>query len=134
MSAALRDREKVHAGTVGQWRAWLAEHAGSSSGVWPVSWKATGRLRISYDDAVTEALARGWVDSRPGSLDEERTVFQFAPRKPGSGWSRPNKVRVERLLARAACSRPGRRSSTRRRRSGARRAGRRAGSGTPFRR
>jgi uncharacterized protein YdeI (YjbR/CyaY-like superfamily) len=28
-----------------------------------------------------------------------RTMLWFAPRKPGSGWSRPNKARIERLTA-----------------------------------
>jgi uncharacterized protein YdeI (YjbR/CyaY-like superfamily) len=31
-------------------------------------------------------------------LDEERTGLLFTPRKPGSGWSRTNKVRIARLL------------------------------------
>jgi uncharacterized protein YdeI (YjbR/CyaY-like superfamily) len=54
---------------------------------------------MTYDEAVAEALAFGWVDSKPGKLDDERTMLYFAPRKPGSGWSRPNKERVERLIA-----------------------------------
>jgi uncharacterized protein YdeI (YjbR/CyaY-like superfamily) len=100
VSVPLRDREKVHPETLEQWRAWLAGNAARSDGVWLVSWKsATGRPRISYDEAVTEALAWGWVDSRAGTLDDERSMLWYAPRGPGSGWSRPNKVRVERLLA-----------------------------------
>ncbi len=100
MSAGLRDREKVHPETVEQWRAWLAENSGTSDGVWLVSWKSgTGRPRMTYDEAVTEALAWGWVDSRAGTLDAERSMLWYAPRKPGSGWSRPNKERVARLVA-----------------------------------
>ena len=100
MTGTLRDREKVHPETVEQWRAWLAENAAVSDGVWFVSWKAaTGRPRVGYDEAVTEALAWGWVDSRAGTLDDERSMLWYAPRKPGSGWSRPNKERVGRLLA-----------------------------------
>ena len=34
-------------------------------------------------EGAPEALAWGWVDSRPGSLDEDRTMLWFAPRKPG---------------------------------------------------
>jgi uncharacterized protein YdeI (YjbR/CyaY-like superfamily) len=63
-----------------------------------VSWKAaTGRPRVSYDDAVSEALAFGWVDSLPRALDDERTMLYFSRRKPTSAWSRPNKQRVEEL-------------------------------------
>ena len=98
--AGLADREQVHLETRAEWRAWLREHAATSTGVWLISWKAaTGRPRITYDEAVEEALCVGWVDSRPGSVDGERSRLWFAPRSPDSAWSRVNKERVERLLA-----------------------------------
>ena len=94
----LKDGERVHAETVAQWRAWLVEHADRGTGAWLVSWKkATGRPSVGYDDAVVEALAVGWVDSTAGTVDAERSMLWFAPRKRGSGWSRPNKLRLERL-------------------------------------
>lgn len=84
--------------TAEEWRAWLAEHADRGEGVWLVTWKrATGRPAPTYDEVVTEALAQGWVDSTAGTLDEQRGMLWFAPRKRGSGWSRPNKLRVARL-------------------------------------
>jgi uncharacterized protein YdeI (YjbR/CyaY-like superfamily) len=93
-------RRMVHAETRAQWRAWLGAHHGETVGVWLVSWKkATGRPAIPYAEAVEEGLCVGWVDSKPGRLDDERTLLWFAPRKAGSGWSRPNKERVERLTA-----------------------------------
>lgn len=83
-----------------QWRAWLAEYHGSRSGVWLVTWKqAAGKPRLPYDEAVEEALCFGWVDSLGRALDDQRTQLLYTPRKPRSGWSRPNKRRVERLLA-----------------------------------
>jgi uncharacterized protein YdeI (YjbR/CyaY-like superfamily) len=97
---ALTDREKLHVETVEQWRDWLVEHADRGAGVWLVTWKrTTGRPAPSYDELVTEALAQGWVDSTAGSLDDERGMLWFAPRKKGSGWSRPNKQRIDRLEA-----------------------------------
>jgi uncharacterized protein YdeI (YjbR/CyaY-like superfamily) len=82
------------------WRAWLAAHHGRAEGVWLITYKkAAGKPRIEYGDAVEEALCFGWIDSKPGKLDEERTKLWFAPRKTGSGWSRPNKERIERLFA-----------------------------------
>jgi uncharacterized protein YdeI (YjbR/CyaY-like superfamily) len=63
-----------------------------------VSWKkATGKPFVSYDDAVSEALCVGWVDSKPQKLDDERTMLYFSPRKATSAWSRPNKIRVRVL-------------------------------------
>jgi uncharacterized protein YdeI (YjbR/CyaY-like superfamily) len=53
---------------------------------------------MTYDEAVDEAIAHGWVDSLARSLDEERSMLWFAPRKPKSAWSRVNKERVERLI------------------------------------
>jgi uncharacterized protein YdeI (YjbR/CyaY-like superfamily) len=69
-------------------------------GVWLISYKkATGKPRVEYNDAVEEALCFGWIDSKPNKLDDERSMLWFAPRKPGSGWSRINKERVERMIA-----------------------------------
>lgn len=82
------------------WRAWLAAHHTEPGGVWLVTFKkASGKPRPSYNDVVEEALCFGWVDSLGRKLDGERTMLYFAPRKAGSGWSRPNKERIERLVA-----------------------------------
>lgn len=82
------------------WRAWLAKHHDGSPGVWLIYYKkATGKPRVAYEEAVEEALCFGWIDSLPRKLDEERSMLLFTPRKRGSVWSRPNKLRVERLLA-----------------------------------
>lgn len=100
MASKLDDAERVHPETTAEWWAWLEANAGTVDGVWLVSWrKAAGRPAMTYDEAVTEALAFGWVDSVPRKLDEERTMLWYAPRKPGSAWSRPNKERVARLEA-----------------------------------
>jgi uncharacterized protein YdeI (YjbR/CyaY-like superfamily) len=90
----------VHPLTRAEWRAWLAEHHTRTQGVWLITYKkASGKPRVEYDEAVEEALCYGWVDSKPNKLDDERSMLWFAPRKPRTGWSRPNKERVERLLA-----------------------------------
>ncbi len=90
----------VHPLTRAAWRTWLIANHDTSSGVHLVTWrKATGRPSVAYGDAVEEALCVGWVDSIAGKLDEERSTLWFTKRRPRSGWSRPNKERVERLLA-----------------------------------
>ena len=89
----------VHPMTRSAWREWLQANHTRTTGVWLVSYKkATGKPRFEYDEAVEEALCFGWVDSKPNKLDAERTLLWFAPRKAGTGWSRPNKMRVERML------------------------------------
>lgn len=108
MSAA--EAERVHAETRADWRAWIGEHHASAKGVWLVSWKKhTGKPAVSYDDAVSEALAFGWVDSLGARLDDERTMLYFARRKPRSGWSRPNKLRVQALEEEGLMTQAGRR-------------------------
>jgi len=91
------DAPRVHAETVEAWRDWLvANH--ESEGAWLVSWKkATGRPAVPYEEAVAHALCVGWVDSKGNRLDDERTMLWFTRRKAGSGWSRPNKARIERM-------------------------------------
>ena len=97
LMSAFDDAPRVHAETRAEWRAWLANRAALKS-VWLVSWrKPTGRPAVKYDDAVSEALAVGWVDSIQRKIDDERTMLYFAARKKGSGWARPNKIRIDAL-------------------------------------
>jgi uncharacterized protein YdeI (YjbR/CyaY-like superfamily) len=90
----------VHPLTVADWRAWLEANHTRAEGVWLITYKkAAAKPTISYEESVEEALCFGWVDSKGNKLDDERTMLYFAPRKSGSGWSRPNKERVARLIA-----------------------------------
>ncbi len=92
--------ERASARDRGEWRAWLAEHHASAPGIWLVFYKkGSGQTGVTYEEAVEEALCFGWIDSRPNTLDEERYIQLFTPRKRKSPWSKSNKERVERLLA-----------------------------------
>jgi uncharacterized protein YdeI (YjbR/CyaY-like superfamily) len=86
--------------TRAEWRAWLAANHDTSTGIWLVTFKkASGQPAPSYNDIVEEALCFGWVDSKPGKVDTERTMLYISPRKPKSGWAKPNKIRVAKLIA-----------------------------------
>lgn len=90
----------VHPKSRQEWRRWLEKHHGRAEGIWLISYKkATGKPRFEYAEAVEGALCYGWVDSKPSKLDDERSMLWFAPRKRRTGWSRPNKARVEKLIA-----------------------------------
>ncbi len=92
--------DQFHPKTRAEWREWLAANHASASGVWAISYKkAANKPIVSYDELVEEALCFGWVDSKGGKLDDLRSMLYFAPRKGGSGWSKPNKARIERMLA-----------------------------------
>jgi uncharacterized protein YdeI (YjbR/CyaY-like superfamily) len=83
-----------------EWRAWLEQNHTRTEGVWLVSYKKTaGKPRVEYAEAAEEALCFGWIDGQAGTLDSERTMLWMSPRKKGSGWSRVNKERIERLVA-----------------------------------
>lgn len=95
------DRPTVEPATRAEWRAWLAEHHASERGAWVVYPKRrhAGPESLDYEAIVLEALCFGWIDSRPGTVDERRTSLYIAPRKPGSGWAATNKARLDQLIA-----------------------------------
>jgi uncharacterized protein YdeI (YjbR/CyaY-like superfamily) len=79
-------------------RAWLAKNHAKRDEIWLVYYrKSSGKQRISYNDAVEEALCFGWIDSIAKPIDEERWAQRFSKRRKGSKLSPMNRVRVERL-------------------------------------
>ena len=95
-----KDFPRVQVESREEWRAWLdANHEGAES-IWLVTFKkASGKLYVSYDAVVEEAICFGWIDSLRHKLDDERTMLLLSPRRPGSAWSKVNKDRVERMNA-----------------------------------
>src|SRR5512135_236356 len=85
--------------TRNKWRRWLAKNHDKELEIWLVYYrKDTGKPRISYDDAVLEALAYGWIDSTIKKLDDERFAQRFSPRRSTSVLSQMNKERVRELI------------------------------------
>lgn len=83
-----------------EWRQWLANNHELSPGIFFVFYKKkTGQPSLTYGEAVEEALCYGWIDSLPCKIDDERHGLKFSPRKSRSVWSKPNKDRIERLMA-----------------------------------
>ena len=81
------------------WRKWLEKNHAASKGVWLIYYKKdSGKTRVSYNDAVEEALCFGWIDSTLNPIDEASYMQLFTPRKHKSGWSKLNKERVEKLI------------------------------------
>ncbi|OGY16875.1 MAG: hypothetical protein A2785_03875 [Candidatus Chisholmbacteria bacterium RIFCSPHIGHO2_01_FULL_49_18] len=81
------------------WRAWLAKNHDKEKEIWLIYYrKKTSKPRISYDDAVLEALAFGWIDSTAKKIDNERFAQRFSPRRKTSGFSQMNKERIRELI------------------------------------
>lgn len=82
-----------------QWRAWLSKHHATASEIWLIYYrKESGKPRISYNDAVEEALCYGWIDSIAKPRDSQSWYQRFSPRKPKSVLSELNKERIRRLI------------------------------------
>lgn len=82
------------------WRNWLeTNHATAPELTLKLYKKASGIPSITWEEAVIEALAFGWIDGvkRPG--DDQHWLQRFTPRRPRSGWSQKNRTHVERLIA-----------------------------------
>jgi uncharacterized protein YdeI (YjbR/CyaY-like superfamily) len=82
------------------WRNWLLENHRFRQSVWLVYYKIkSGKPTLKYDDAVDEALCFGWIDSKAKPIDDERFMQFFSKRKAKSVWSKINKEKVGRLIA-----------------------------------
>ena len=95
----LDDAEQIEPATAGDWGEWLAAHHDRGTGVWLVSARREADKAFSYEEAVLEALRYGWVDSTQRPVNDTRSKLWFAPRRPQSLWTRPNRERIARLEA-----------------------------------
>lgn len=81
-------------------RKWLAKNHSKEKEIWLIFYKkASGKPRISYDDAVEEALCFGWIDSIVKSVDSESFAQRLTPRRPRSNLSQLNIERIRKLIA-----------------------------------
>lgn len=90
---------EIHPKTRAGWRSWLKENHAKCDGVWLIYYRAsTGKRRLSWEDAVREALCFGWIDSKVKPIDDARYKQTFTPRKPRSVWSKINKQYIAELI------------------------------------
>ena len=85
--------------TPADWRYWLAQNPGATECWMLLHKKASGVPSITWEQAVIEALAHGWIDGVKKSHNETQWLQRFTPRKPGSAWSQKNIAHAERLIA-----------------------------------
>ncbi|MGV3638563.1 MAG: YdeI/OmpD-associated family protein, partial [Flavobacteriales bacterium] len=76
----------------GEWHTWLKRNHAKSGGVWlRIGKKNSGRVTITYDEAVETAACHGWIDEIRKAYDGVSFVQRFTPRKPRSIWSEVNR-------------------------------------------
>lgn len=91
--------DEIHPKTAAGWRSWLDKNHTKCDGVWLIYYRtSTGKRRLSWEDAVREALCFGWIDSKVKQIDDERYKQIFTPRKAQSVWSKINKQHVAELI------------------------------------
>ncbi len=90
------------------WAEWLAKNHNKTSEAHLRMFKAgSGIPSVTWEQAVIEALAWGWIDGVKRSVDAQSWVQRFTPRRARSGWSQRNRDHAERLIAAGRMQPPG---------------------------
>jgi uncharacterized protein YdeI (YjbR/CyaY-like superfamily) len=85
--------------TPAKFRAWLQKHHDTAPELLVGFYKkGTGKPSITWPEAVDQALCFGWIDGVRRSLDDERYMNRFTPRRPRSNWSAVNIKRANELI------------------------------------
>lgn len=85
--------------TQDEWRRWLNEHNQEPDGIWvKIAKKNSGKVSVSYSEAVEEALCYGWIDGLKRSYDGDYFLQKFTPRRAKSVWSKINVQKIAALL------------------------------------
>lgn len=91
-----------------EWRKWLSKNHSTEPDIWLLFYsKSSGKPRLSYDDAVLEALCFGWIDSILKKVDTDSFAQRFSPRKKTSVLSQMNKERVRELIKKGKMTKVG---------------------------
>jgi uncharacterized protein YdeI (YjbR/CyaY-like superfamily) len=90
--------EAIYFDSAADLRRWLEEHHDRASELLiGFHRKSSGRPRLSYPEAVEEALCFGWIDGITRRVDLGRWAVRFTPRKARSNWSLINTRRAAQL-------------------------------------
>jgi uncharacterized protein YdeI (YjbR/CyaY-like superfamily) len=101
-------------------RSWLEQHHADARELHVGFYKkGADKKGVTYDEAVTQALCFGWIDSTARSIDTRSYAQRFTPRKKKSYWSAVNVAKAEELIATGQMHEAGLRSFEERDRSAA---------------
>ena len=90
---------------------WLCALVWAPVAVLAVSASSFSALRCTVSGLfIPETCCPMAADAPAPQPDSDRSALWYSPRKPTSGWSRTNKVRVEKLLAEGRMTPAGRRA------------------------
>ncbi len=79
-------------------RKWYEKNFDKEDELWLGFYKkGTGKPSVTWPESVDEALCFGWIDGIRKSIDEERYMIRFTPRRKGSIWSAVNRKKIKEL-------------------------------------
>ena len=82
-----------------EFRCWLEENHKTASEVLVGYYKVkSGKKSMNWSESVDQAICFGWIDGKLKSLDKDRFILRYSPRKPNSVWSKINKDKAEQLI------------------------------------
>ncbi len=81
-----------------EFRQWLFKNRDISEGIWLIFGKVEKLKTVRADEALEEALCFGWIDGQIKSIDDEKYIKKFTPRRKDSRWSVRNREIAERLI------------------------------------
>ncbi len=80
-------------------RKWLEKNAAKTKELWVGFYrKDSGKVGMTYPQALDEALCFGWIDGVRKRVDDQSYTNRFTPRSPRGKWSKINTGHVERLI------------------------------------
>ncbi|KAJ6588844.1 hypothetical protein B0H19DRAFT_221403 [Mycena capillaripes] len=107
--ATLRSSQPIYFDSPAALGSWFTMNHATETELWVGYFKKhTGRQVLSWPLAVDEALCWGWIDGVKKSVDADRTMQRFTPRKAKSHWSKVNVAKVAVLEAAGRMQDPGR--------------------------
>jgi uncharacterized protein YdeI (YjbR/CyaY-like superfamily) len=108
-AAPQRTNEPIYFDTPAALGLWFKKNHAKETELWVGYFKKhTGRQVLSWPLAVDEALCWGWIDGVKKSVDADRTMQRFTPRKAKSHWSKVNVAKVAVLETAGRMQEPGR--------------------------
>ncbi len=81
-----------------EFREWLEKNHNKAREIWVGYYKKnSGKIGITWQESIDEALSYGWIDSIVRKIDEDSYANRFTPRRSGSAWSQININRFQEL-------------------------------------
>lgn len=81
------------------WRKWLLKNHVKEKEIWLVyDRKHANDKRVTYADALDEALCFGWIDGQVKGVNKDQYAQRFTPRRTKSAWSTLNMKHYARLM------------------------------------